>query len=152
MKQEQYEFYKTSLDKQKQDLLPQSSFDKAKDGKSEEESLRQAIYKTIEEQDSLLGLISLPEKDEQAFKHPKDTGTVIEELRTVNVQLRSLVGSLLNQLEAKEKEVERLQETLRTLVVNPGEANRASDTHDMRLSPLPPLAPLEMPKFDFTEP
>lgn len=157
MKQAQYEEYKTTLENQRREILSrQTPKQLEKDGATElpadkcDGSLRQAIYRTIEEQDSLLSLISLPAEDDTSFKHPKDTGTVIEELRTVNCQLRCLVSSLLSQLEAKEEEVRQLTEQLHAISVNPNDETRLDNPHSLRLAPLPPLTPLEMPLFDFT--
>lgn len=157
MKQARYEEYKATLECQQRDILnKQAPKQGEKDSASEppaekcDTSLRQAIYRTIEEQDSLLTLISLPTNEDKAFKYPKDTGTVIEELRTVNSQLRCLVGNLLSQLESKEEEVRLLTERLRAVSVNSNDEIRADDTHSLRLAPLPPLTPLEMPLFDFT--
>lgn len=156
MKQAQYEEYKTTLENQHKDFLSKqatknSEKDNCTDARAEkfDSSLRQAIYKTIDEQDSLLSLISLPDNDDKAFKHPKDTGTVIEELRTVNCQLRCLVGNLLSQLEAKEEEVRKLTERLYAVTVNTNDDIRLEE-HPLRLAPLPPLTPLDMPLFDFT--
>ncbi|XP_031825705.1 nuclear receptor-binding factor 2 isoform X2 [Nomia melanderi] len=111
MKQAQYEEYKATLENQQREILNKQATKQLEKETSEvpadkfDLSLRKAIYKTIEEQDSLLTLISIPDNKDMAFKYPKDTGTVIEELKTVNCQLRCLVGSLLSQLEAKEEEV-----------------------------------------------
>lgn len=159
MKQAQYEEYKTTLENHQKDLLNKhaarySERDNCADIRIDkfDGSLRQAIYKTIDEQDSLLSLIDikLPSAEEKSFKHPKDTGTVIEELRTVNSQLRSLVGSLLSQLEAKEEEVRQLTERLYAVSVNSNDDIRSEEHPRMCLDPLPPLTPLEMPLFDFT--
>ncbi|EFN83590.1 hypothetical protein EAI_06715 [Harpegnathos saltator] len=157
MKQARYEEYKTTLENQQKDFLSkQMAKHNEKDNtdvrlNKYDGSLRQAIYKTIDEQDSLLGLICIPNSDDKAFKHPKDTGTIIEELRTVNGQLRDLVGNLLSQLEAKEEEVRQLTERLYAVSVNPNDGIR-SEEHALPpgLAPLPPLTPLEMPLFDFT--
>ncbi|XP_011861277.1 PREDICTED: nuclear receptor-binding factor 2-like [Vollenhovia emeryi] len=158
MKQAQYEEYKTTLENHQKNLLNKhaarySERDNCADARNDkfDGSLRQAIYKTIDEQDNLLSLIDikLPTAEEKSFKHPKDTGTVIEELRTVNSQLRSLVGSLLSQLEAKEEEVRQLTERLYAVSVNSNDDIR-SEQHSLCLDPLPPLTPLEMPLFDFT--
>ncbi|XP_015127065.1 nuclear receptor-binding factor 2 [Diachasma alloeum] len=158
MKQAQYEEYKSTLERQQRHLLSKQTSKNHDKGTAEnaipekyEGSLRQAIYRTIEEQDSLLSLISLPE-DGQPFKHPKDTNTVIEELRTANSQLRSLVESLLSQLEAKEQEVRQLTQRLQTRSIDSNEEICPGEGHSLRLAPLPPLAPLEMPLFDFTSP
>lgn len=156
MKQAQYEEYKRTLENQQKDFLnkqaaKRSEKDNSLDTRTDkfDGSLRQAIYKTIDEQDSLLGLISVPNDNDKAFKHPKDTTTIIEELRTVNCQLRCLVGNLLSQLEAKEEEVRQLTERLYTVSVNPSDNIRAEE-QPLHLAPLPPLTPLEMPLFDFT--
>lgn len=157
MKQAQYEEYKTTLENQQKDFLSKQMAKHSEKDNTDvrlnkyDGSLRQAIYKTIDEQDSLLGLISLPNNDDKAFKHPKDTGTIIEELRTVNGQLRDLVGNLLSQLEAKEEEVRQLTERLYAVSVNPNDGI-GSEEHPLPpgLAPLPPLTPLEMPLFDFT--
>ncbi|XP_003490579.1 nuclear receptor-binding factor 2 isoform X1 [Bombus impatiens] len=156
MKQAQYEEYKTTLENQQRELLRKQAAKQVEKDTSEfandkfDGSLRQAIYRTIEEQDSLLSLILIPNSDDKAFKYPKDTGTVIEELKTVNCQLRYLVGSLLSQLEAKEEEVRQLTEQLHAVSANLNDETRLDNAHSLRLAPLPPLTPLEMPLFDFT--
>jgi len=159
MKQAQYEEYKTTLENHQKDFLNKhtarySERDNCADIRTDkfDGSLRQAIYKTIDEQDSLLSLIDikLPSAEEKSFKHPKDTGTVIEELRTVNSQLRSLVGSLLSQLEAKEEEVRQLTQRLYAVSVNSNDNIRSEEHPLCPLDPLPQLTPLEMPLFDFT--
>ncbi|KAK9295085.1 hypothetical protein QLX08_010499 [Tetragonisca angustula] len=153
MKQAEYEEYKATLENQQREILSKQTPKPVEKDASEltndkfDVSLRQAIYKTIEEQDSLLTLISIPNNEDKAFKHPKDAVTVIEELKTVNCQLRCLVGSLLSQLEAKEEEVRQLTEQLHAVNLND---DSRLDTHSLRLAPLPPLTPLEMPLFDFT--
>lgn len=149
MKQAQYEEYKTMLENRRKEFLNKQIAKCTEKDNKFDGSLRQAIYKTIDEQDNLLSMISLPDDDNKAFKHPKDTGTVIEELRTVNSQLRCLVGSLLCQLEAKEEEVRQLTERLSAVTVT-GNDDIRSEEHPLRLAPLPPLTPLEMPLFDFT--
>jgi len=141
MKQAEYEEFKTTYDNHQEVSGKRDKFDER------DSSLRQAIYKTIDEQDNLLSMISLPDEDDKGFKHPKDTNTVIEELRTVNSQLRSLVGSLLSQLETKEEEVRKLKERLCVVSVND---DIKAEEQPLRLTPLPPLTPLEMPLFDFT--
>ncbi|XP_043460768.1 nuclear receptor-binding factor 2-like [Leptopilina heterotoma] len=161
MKQARYEEYKATLEAQRRDLYNKQEINKRSDENVNgilddkcECSLKQAIYRTIEEQDSLLNVLELPSQSEknqesQTFKHPKDTGTVIEELRTVNIQLRSLIGSLLSQLEEKEDQVRQLTERLHEISVDTSEEIHHDETHSLRLAPLPPLTPLEMPRFDF---
>ncbi|CAK9794932.1 hypothetical protein ANTPLA_LOCUS173 [Anthophora plagiata] len=156
MKQAQYEEYKAALENQQREILSKQAPKQIEKDTTEstidkfDGSLRQAIYKTIEEQDSLLTQISIPSNEEKVFKYPKDTTTVIEELKTVNCQLRCLVGSLLSKLEAKEEEVRQLTEQLQAVTVNPNDETRLDNAHSLRLAPLPPLTPLEMPLFDFT--
>ncbi|XP_017791851.1 PREDICTED: nuclear receptor-binding factor 2-like isoform X1 [Habropoda laboriosa] len=156
MKQAQYEEYKATLENQKREILSKQARKQIEKDTTEftrdkfDGSLSQAIYKTIEEQDSLLTQISLPNSEDKVFKHPKDASTVIEELKTVNGQLRYLVGSLLNKLEAKEEEVRQLTEQLQAVTANPNDETRLDNAHFLRLAPLPPLTPLEMPLFDFT--
>ncbi|XP_060825217.1 nuclear receptor-binding factor 2-like isoform X2 [Bombus pascuorum] len=150
MKQAQYEEYKTTLENQQKEMLSKQAAKQVEKDTSEfandkfDGSLRQALYRTIEEQDSLLSLILIPTSEDKAFKYPKDTGTVIEELKTVNCQLRCLIGSLLSQLEVKEEEVRQLTEQLHAANLN--DESRLDNAHSLRL---PPLTPLEMPLFDF---
>ncbi|XP_051164264.1 nuclear receptor-binding factor 2-like [Leptopilina boulardi] len=161
MKQARYEEYKATLEAQRRDLYSKQEINKRFDDNVNgvldkcECSLKQAIYRTIDEHDSLLNVLELPSsqsekgQDSKKYKHPKDTGTVIEELRTVNTQLRSLVGSLLSQLEEKEDQVRQLTERLHEISVDTSEEIHADESHSLRLAPLPPLTPLEMPRFDF---
>ncbi|XP_043265593.1 nuclear receptor-binding factor 2-like [Colletes gigas] len=156
MKQARYEEYKATLETQQREVVSKQTPKRSEKDTSElsldkfDGSLRQAIYRTIEEQDSLLTLISLPNNEDTAFKHPKDTATVIEELKTVNCQLRCHIGSLLNQLEAKEEKVHQLTEQLGAVSASSSDETRLDNAHSLRLAPLPPLTPLEMPLFDFT--
>lgn len=100
----------------------------------------------MEEADSLLGMLmpkeTVPEADlstpQSGHKRPIDDRTVIEELHTLNTQLRAFISQLLAQLEASEKQVEALKARLRAY------------EEDSR--PLPELAPLEMPQYDFSNP
>lgn len=156
MKQAQYEEYKTTLENQQREILSKQVPKQTEKGTTEftgdklDGSLRQAIYRTIEEQDSLLNLITLPSNADKGCKLPKDAGTVIEELKTVNCQLRCLVGSLLSKLEEKEEELRQLTEQLNAVSANLNDENRLDNAHSLRHVPLPPLTPLEMPLFDFT--
>ncbi|XP_012281347.1 neuronal acetylcholine receptor subunit alpha-9 [Orussus abietinus] len=156
MKETQYEDFKATLESQQRDILSKQGSKPVEKGNScerlydkAEGSLRQAIYNTIEEHDSLLSLILPSPDDSQAFKHPKDTTVVIEELRTVNCQLRSLVERLLTDLEKKEEEVKHLTERLRHVSVDSSDTINSEHAHSLHLDPLPPLVPLEMPLFDF---
>lgn len=154
MKQAQFEEYKNTLETQQRNLLnklmPKMSEKESGNvgtEKCEDGSSKQAIFRTIEEQDILLNLMSV--SDDNAFRHPKDAGTVIEELRTLNNHLRTLVGNLLCQLETKEQEVQLLTERIKVMSSD-GDTEVCPDgSLSKRLAPLPPLAPLEMPLFDF---
>lgn len=156
MKQAQYEEYKASLENQQREVLGKQVPKQLEKDTTElpsekfDGTLRQVIYRTIEEQDSLLCLILSSNNEDKSYKHPKDTGIVIEELKTVNSQLRCHIDSLLVQLEAKEEEVRQLTEQLRAVSVVPNEEARLDNAHSLRLAPLPPLTPLEIPLFDFT--
>lgn len=99
----------------------------------------------MEEADSLLGQLEQPQREnadqdenEAAAggysKHPKDDKTVMEELQTVNSQLRALITKLVQELDTSRREVESLRSKLK---LYEGEA-------------LPDLAPLELPSFDFS--
>uniref|UniRef100_A0A146L608 Nuclear receptor-binding factor 2 n=1 Tax=Lygus hesperus TaxID=30085 RepID=A0A146L608_LYGHE len=111
-----------------------------------DQELQWAILRTMEEADSLLDRLHLQTTGEvektsdvsptstEGFKHPKDDKTVMEELRTVNCQLRELVSKLLSQLESSRKEVETLRARLKIYEDNG----------------LPDLAPLELPNFDYS--
>ncbi|XP_015177508.1 PREDICTED: nuclear receptor-binding factor 2-like [Polistes dominula] len=156
MKHVQYEEYKIDLEilkRSSKQISKQNERGNSAESTSDKNdtSLRQAIFKTIQEQDSLISLILVPDSESSnSSKYPKDTTTVIEELKTVNSHLRSLVESLLTQLEIKEKEVTELKERLRTVSVSSNDETRPEETHSLNLPPLPPLTPLEMPLFDFT--
>lgn len=149
VKKQQFESHKRAIEHQKQKKLGALGLDDNEDSQdSENASLQAAIYKTMEETDSLLGLLvkknsaassdnesvrsfSTTDTDERALcidiidcpsaaallgsKHPKDESTVIEELRILNGQLHSLVYQLVNQLDARVKEVDKLKETIKEL-------------------------------------
>lgn len=56
-----------------------------------------------------------PQPVVEGRKCPKDDRTVIEELHTLNHQLRDLVAQLVTQLDARTQEVERLRSRIRIL-------------------------------------
>ncbi|KAJ8896559.1 hypothetical protein PR048_001903 [Dryococelus australis] len=114
-----------------------------------------------------------------ATKRPKDDRTVIEELRTLNQQLRALVYQLVTQLDICAGEADALRDRVRVLEAEHTreESVRKTSLHVItdsvggnsspfvfspcsELSPevtdprpvreLPSLAPLEMPSFDFS--
>lgn len=149
VKKQQFESHRRTIEHQKQKKLGTLCLDDNEDSQDgENASLQAAIYKTMEETDSLLGLLvkknsaassdnesvrsfSTTDTDERALcidiidcpnsaallgsKHPKDESTVIEELRILNGQLHSLVYQLVNQLDARVKEVDKLKETIKEL-------------------------------------
>ncbi|KAJ4451480.1 hypothetical protein ANN_02943 [Periplaneta americana] len=145
MKKNQY-----LVDKARQQKMAQvlTRLEQTSDERSQETSnLQRKIYRTMEEQDSLLeqlvrrGIESDGDELEsvksenigacggedavklnssepgrlEGSKWPKDDRTVIEELHTLNQQLRKLVSQLLTQLDACSKEAEMLRERVRFL-------------------------------------
>ncbi|GLG95586.1 hypothetical protein R5R35_002113 [Gryllus longicercus] len=141
LKKSQYEMYKKTLENQHHRLTRILKIDHIFDGSKEPESynsLQYLIYRNIEVADSLLDMLihhggeseSIETKKEEdeleetskpdtcnvvGSKQPKDEHVVIEELRTLNQQLRSFVMQLIEQLEVKENENARLKERVRTL-------------------------------------
>lgn len=157
IKKEQFENYRKAVENQRQrqeklNFLCNNGYEDDQD--NENVSLQAAIYRTMEETDSLLGLLvkkggsaansdseslksfSTTDTDDRGLtldiidcpttdavlgsKHPKDDTTVIEELRILNGQLHTLVYQLVTQLDARVKEVDRLQERIRTLESDKG--------------------------------
>lgn len=98
----------------------------------------------------------------QGVKRPKDDQMVIEELHTLNMQLRTLIAQLLSQLDASERQVEMLRAKLRkyepednsvpvssiATILTANDRSTAVPS-DVVVSSLPYLAPLEMPQFNF---
>lgn len=111
------------------------------------ESLKQAIYEQVDQQDSLLTQLGYgPKKVEHieptmtASKCPKDDHIVIEELRLCNQELRRLIAVLLEELEAKTAELNRLK-------ANQSAPNYQSTNQSDPLSH-PPLPVLEFEPLD----
>ncbi|KRT80648.1 hypothetical protein AMK59_5096 [Oryctes borbonicus] len=204
IKKEQFENYKKALENRRRPSnFSNNDFEDAHENEST--TLQVAIYRNMEEADSLLGMLmkrgssgnsdseslrsfSTTDTDEKlgpldtldngiiGNKHPKDESVVIEELRTLNEQLHTLVFKLVTQLDASKREVDCLREKVKQLesdkykVYNKNTSNNLKVITDSsggtspfvfspcsELSPdvnesraLPPLAPLEMPNFDFT--
>lgn len=133
---------------------------------NESTSLQTAIYKTMEEADSLLEIlirrgtsdsdsiksdVSSGDTDDRVVtfdtvdgestasntaisgsKRPKDDHTVIEELRTLNQQLHSLVYQLVTQLDASSREADALRARVKYL-----ESERSkSDNTQNEIEPL----------------
>lgn len=165
----------------------------------EPKSIQTAIYRTMQEADSLLELLnaasdtvdglsqensdqdSVATPNSLGSKHPKEDRVVIEELHTLNHQLRDLISALLTQLDESESENKALRLRIAELENDlrrshqghgsngePGGLQVITDSTGGNFSPfvlspvsqlspdvveaqeLPPLAPLEMPKFDYT--
>ncbi|XP_046749719.1 uncharacterized protein LOC124413275 [Diprion similis] len=161
MKQVQYEEYKSALETHEKEMLSkqivkQSAKPSTKNFVTvdkDEKFLHQAIDRAMDEQDSLIDLILTPQNDTIPVKRPKDPAVVLEELRTVNGQLRLLIGTLLNQLDSSQQQIKVLTEQLRAATAPDKESdNSNNEDSSISLSPLPPLAPLEMPCFDFATP
>ncbi|XP_063221322.1 nuclear receptor-binding factor 2-like isoform X1 [Bacillus rossius redtenbacheri] len=196
LKKAQFEMYKMAVESHRLKMAhtlnkQEQVFVEPRDDAS---NLQIAIYRTMEEADSLLDLLverrgadsDTDSECEQleaggmeaavagATKRPKDDRTVIEELRTLNHQLRALVFQLVTQLDACAAETGALRDRVRALEA---ESARGAGLHVVtdsvggnsspfafspcsELSPeatdprprreLPALAPLEMPSFDFS--
>ncbi|KAJ8955043.1 hypothetical protein NQ318_000475, partial [Aromia moschata] len=108
-------------------------------------------------------------------KHPKDESQIIEELKVLSGQLRGTVQCLLVELDDRNKEIEKLKARIEVLENEKDQAHSKNNSSlkavtdssggtspyvfspCSELSPdvinetriLPPLAPLEMPSFDF---
>lgn len=166
----------------------------------EPKNLQTAIYRTMQEADSLLIELlggaatedtvdgsnhetsdqdSTPALNPLGSKHPKEDRVVIEELHTLNIQLRDLINALMIQLDESERENKALRARITELESELVKSNQAHNSNEpvglqvitdstggnfspfvlspvSQLSPdaadtreLPPLAPLEMPKFDY---
>ncbi|XP_046433072.1 nuclear receptor-binding factor 2-like [Neodiprion fabricii] len=158
MQQVQYEEYKAALETHEKELLSNQIAKHSANLSSrnfvtvdkDDKFLHEAIDRAMDEQDSLIDLILTPQNETIPVKHPKDSAVVLEELRTVNSQLRLLIGTLLNQLDSSQQQIKVLTEQLRAATA-PDKESLHSNTEDssISLAPLPPLAPLEMPSFDF---
>lgn len=190
LKKTQYHAYKEALRVQKEAMSRvmkvRGGTGKQSGSETEGVTLQKAIYRTIEEADSLLELLVHREEGERfdndtnqetkteslnqtinlGSKQPKDDHTVIEELRIVNYQLRSLITELMSQLTASEKEVTTLKQRISELEVenkklkpesiaasaysSPFVFSPADELAPEVTSELPVLAPLEMPNFDLS--
>lgn len=143
IKKEQFENYKKALENRRRaSNLSNNDFEDSHDNEST--TIQVAIYRNMEEADSLLGMLikrgssgnsdseslksfSTTDTDEKlgsmdtidngviGSKHPKDESMVIEELRTLNEQLHTLVFKLVTQLDASKREVDSLREKVKQL-------------------------------------
>ncbi|XP_022919788.1 nuclear receptor-binding factor 2-like [Onthophagus taurus] len=183
IKEEQFENYKKALANRKRDSNTSNEFENAHENEST--TLQVAIYKNMDMADSLLGTLLdnrgtssdsdvANDVDVIGSKRPKDETEVIEELRTLNEQLHTLVYKLVTQLDASKQEVSLLRDRVKQLENVKAQNNNPSNnlkvitdssggTSPFIVSPcseLSPevqdtssvvaaLAPLEMPSFDF---
>lgn len=149
IKKEQFENYKKAVENQRRRMANAFNNKEFEDKEGNEStSLQTAIYKTMEEADSLLEIlikrgtsdsdsiksdISSADTDDRVVtfdtvdgestssnqamgsKRPKDDHTVIEELRTLNQQLHSLVYQLVTQLDASSREADALRARVKYL-------------------------------------
>ncbi|KAG5890958.1 hypothetical protein JTB14_026313 [Gonioctena quinquepunctata] len=194
--QAQLEHYRKTIHAQKRKISLSSNDLESQNG---EGGLEATIYRTIEVHDSLIDYLGkrgnsdndslksystsdTEEKNDKESstrivgnKHPKDDAQIIEELKVLSGQLRNSVQSLLVQLDDRNREIEKLKDTIRALE-NEKQKAQAKNNSSLKvvtdssggtspyvfspcseLSPdianetrnLPPLAPLEMPNFDF---
>lgn len=141
IKKEQYEHYQLALENKHLNISNEN-----KVVQEDTKSLQNAIYLTMKEADSLLGILikkgsnsdsesvksfSTTDTDDKVLsidttdssnsnapvgsKHPKDQATVIEELKTLNEQLHTLVSQLVNQLDVSLKENTSLKDRIKQL-------------------------------------
>lgn len=150
IKKEQFENYKKAVENQRRRMANAFINQEFEDKEGNEStSLQTAIYKTMEEADSLLEMLikrgtsdsdsiksdlSSADTDDRVVtfdtvdgvgstsnpeisgsKRPKDDHTVIEELRTLNQQLHSLVYQLVTQLDASSREADALRARVKYL-------------------------------------
>lgn len=124
LKKKQYESYKTAVEYQRlKTIEPQIS-------KARLEStcdLQIAIYKTLEESDSVLDALNRRKSDEQAndsgdnitssgVEAPKTDGdTLVNDLHSLNHQLHILVFNLMSKMDESNNEMESLRDRVKML-------------------------------------
>jgi len=130
--------------------------------------LQDSIYRTFQETESLLQhLKEAPSDPSTGAKMPKDDKIIIEELSTANNHLRSMVEAMFAELETYKREnselrsrvsdleAERTARALTTLTTPSTLGLSPLPRQDLLLQDsghLPPLAPLELPDFDYGAP
>lgn len=155
IKKLQYEKYKKAIEyhRAKNEDNKTSDFDNTQINPKVEESnqLQIAIYRTMEEADSLLEILNRRESESDTVlkpeskpnsvdsacppsnligtKKPKDENIVIEELRTLNHQLHILVYQLVTQLDESLHETETLRDRVRQL------ENKSDGDNDSKFVP-----------------
>lgn len=150
IKKEQFENYRKAVENQRRRMANAFNNQEYEDKEGNEStSLQTAIYRTMEEADSLLEILikrgtsdsdsiksdlSSADTDDRVVtfdtvdgessssnqqitgsKRPKDDHTVIEELRTLNQQLHTLVYQLVTQLDASSREADALRARVKYL-------------------------------------
>lgn len=131
IKKSQYEKYISTVENQKQKatVITEKDVNLANNKTVDSCQLQLAIYKTMEETDSLLEVLnrrgsdtdslksmdseveeSKPETSSLGIKKPKDDTVVIEELRTLNHQLHIMVFQLVTKLDESIQEADSLRD------------------------------------------
>jgi hypothetical protein len=123
--------------------------------------LQDSIYRTFQETESLLQhLKEAPSDPSTGAKMPKDDKIIIEELSMANNHLRGMVEAMFAELETYKKENSELRarvsdlEAERTVRAIQTPSNTSLDPMPRQdllqdSGHLPPLAPLELPDFDY---
>jgi len=129
--------------------------------------LQDSIYRTFQETESLLQHLRAGGMDESASvpsdpatgaKMPKDDKIIIEELQTANNHLRGMVEAMFAELETYKREnaelrsrVSDLEAEKRVMLGTQPHNNQTVVVTGLLQDSghLPPLAPLELPEFDY---
>lgn len=166
IKKEQFENYRKAVENQRRRMANAFNNQEYEDKEGNEStSLQTAIYRTMEEADSLLEILikrgtsdsdsvksdlSSADTDDRVVtfdtvdgessssnpaitgsKRPKDDHTVIEELRTLNQQLHSLVYQLVTQLDASSREADALRARVKYLENERLKSNGSTNQNDI---------------------
>jgi len=126
-----------------------------------------SIYRTFQETESLLQHLkeAPPSDPSTGAKMPKDDKIIIEELSTANNHLRGMVEAMFAELETYKKENGELRARISDLeaernlqqqrgggspsALNLGLQRQVAQDLLQDSGHLPPLAPLELPDFDY---
>jgi len=129
--------------------------------------LQDSIYRTFQETESLLQHLkeAPPSDPSTGAKMPKDDKIIIEELSTANNHLRGMVEAMFAELETYKKENGELRARISDLeaernmqqqreggspsALNLGLQRQVAQDLLQDSGHLPPLAPLELPDFDY---
>lgn len=134
------------------------------------DGLQDSIYRTFQETESLLQHLRTGAKEEESApsdlatgaKMPKDDKIIIEELQTANDHLRGMVEAMFAELETYKRENHDLRARVSDLEMGVKVIGAQVDPTGLDggvvalrtgllqdSGHLPPLAPLELPEFDF---